>query len=250
MTIETPLSSKSSGYAASPADWSNFLDCWRETLRHRPHDLPKDQFGVPVFSMMATYRKGSQKNSSSDSDAALKSIEQLQVKLNVVLPPSYVDFVIAFGPTAFPEVIPDTDSHARGFYPLEEVDFMKRRRPDIVEIEESYPRDSGSEKYFVYGTKQDDVAVRTKYYRNAIVVGAYSKHELLLLNPVVKTQDGEMEAILLMHSSSFRAPSFAELVRQVSVAETVDVKRSPPYPQEKLIGTCASKLPMKNIWWE
>ena len=183
-------------------------------------------------------------------DRTREELRRLEAKLGIALPHSYIDFVIAFGPTPFPLVIPGTEIHSRGFLPLEEVDFLERRRPDIIEIEESFPLDSEDGKYFVYGVKQDDVAIRTRYLRKTIVVGVYSQHELLLLNPAVVTKDGEMEAILLLHSSAFRAPSFAELLRQISVHEINDPGRVPPYSQRQIEGSCADKLSMRDIWWE
>jgi hypothetical protein len=62
--------------------------------------------------------------------------------------------------------------------------------------------------------------------------------------------DGEMEAALHYHAGEFRAPSFAELMRQLSIMEISTVDHVPPYPQEILKGTCADKLPIADAWWE
>jgi hypothetical protein len=188
-------------------------------------------------------------NGNPTTEQVALDLERLQSRLGLRLPQSYFDFVTEYRPTRFPALIPDTWIHSKGFYPSEDVNVLSVGRPDILKMEEDTPSESPDHEYFVYGTAQRDVAVRTKYYRNSIVIAAYSQHELILLNPAVRTSDGEMEAILLYHSSVFRAPSFAELVRNISVAETTLVKHVPPYPQSSLKGTCADKLALTDIWW-
>ncbi len=109
---------------------------------------------------------------------------------------------------------------------------------------------TSDEKYYQYGTKQDTSTGRNSYLKGALVVGKYghSNNELILLFPNSKTKDGEMEASILSYASEFRTPSFAEMMRQISLLDTEDLL--PPYPQEKINLTCARFLPLKNVWWK
>lgn len=245
---DTFLSNRYSGYFANESDWVAFLQCWHDGALRKHQELIGRTPDLPLRTL--TRPPGRTSLFPVTKTTEPRDLQMVEAKVGAALPRSYVDFAKVYQPTLFPAIIPGTEIHARGFLPLEQVDLLERRRPDIVNIEESYSTDSEDSRYFVYGTKQDDVAVRTKYYRKAIVVGIYSQHELLLLNPAVTTKDAEMEAILLLHSSTFRAPSFAELLRQLSLAETTHQRHVPPYPQEALRGSCAEKLPLKNIWWE
>jgi hypothetical protein len=139
-----------------------------------------------------------------------------------------------------------------GIYAPSQVNRYGSLEPQLAAEEEKWPMHSSDEDYYVYGVKQDDVSGRTANHRNAIVVGKYgdSRYEVIALYPQVKTADGEMEAALFFHSGEFRAPSFAELMRQLSILETTGIDHLPPYPQSALHGTCADKLRIDNPWWE
>jgi hypothetical protein len=122
---------------------------------------------------------------------------------------------------------------------------------ESADVAEEDPIESSDVEYVMYGTVQEGTSIRTCYLRNAILIGRYgdSMFEQILLYPQVSTQDGELEAAIRFHASQFRAPSFAEMMRQWSHLEMLLPNTVPPYAQDRLRCTCADHLPMKNVWW-
>jgi len=155
-------------------------------------------------------------------------------------------------PSGFEPYIVNGVSFKVGMYSPAEVDRYAKLEPEMVAEQGKWPIHSADAEYFTYGVKQDDASGRTEYHHDAIVVGKHgnSQYEVIVLYPQVRTADGEMEAALFYHSGEFRAPSFAEVMRQLSILETQPVDHVPPYPQSMLHGTCAEKLPIKDVWWE
>lgn len=90
------------------------------------------------------------------------------------------------------------------------------------------------------------------YLRSAIVIGQYgpSSFELVLLNPLVATANGELESFVLYHSGQFRTPSFAEMARQLSYMEITRADFVPPYSQQALAASCAKEITLSAVWWK
>jgi hypothetical protein len=133
---------------------------------------------------------------------------------------------------------------------LDKVGYFRDLEPEYwTQMQEIAPYIDDS-PFFAFGVGQDN-GPRTGMYGQAILVGKYTNlsTDLILLHPRLRTIDGEMQASLNQWAGDFHAPSFAELVRQLSTAETVTVDHVPPYPQQMLAGGCAAKLPMQNVWW-
>lgn len=202
------------------------MDCWVRALKQ------------------PTGRINTVLNPAANTSASGEQILALERRLADPLPRSYVHF-LSVGKLV------SNDSAVGLFHPslvkrLKEFDF------GAVGIAERHAIHASDEDYFRYGVDQDDVAMRSGNWREAIVVGKYgsAKFERIVLYPQVRTQDGEMESAIHLHSGEFRAPSFAELMRQLSHLEILNPSHVPPYAQEKLQGTCASILPMTNVWWK
>jgi hypothetical protein len=139
-----------------------------------------------------------------------------------------------------------------GIYAVEQVGRLRDLEPQLAQISKELAMESDDANYYVYGIDQNDVAIRTRHRQNAIVIGSHGHeiHDLIVLYPQEQTRDGEMEAAFIFHSGEFRAPSFAELMRQLSYMETRSPKHIPPYSQVDLARTCSSLLPMANPWWK
>ena len=244
------LSSMHSGYAADPVAWKNFLECWYRTSGERHKEILQADPEEPFISILEKY-SGKISGSAGVRDTS-KTVEALEESLGVALPKSYKDFLSAYQP---PELLPRSVGSWKftvGMYAPRQVGRLGRLASDHVSEMEKWPIDSSDSEYFRYGMGQASTSGRTRYARDAIVVGKYSdeSYAFVVLYPQVVTADGEMEASLLMHSGEFRAPSFAELMRQLSFLETRAVDSMPPYPQSTLHGTCADKLLMDRVWWD
>jgi hypothetical protein len=247
MPIETgsnvmKLSSTKSGYSANEANWKEFLSCW--------HQKEVGRAANSGGSLFALIDKDVEKVTAFAEDLARQkqAIIALEARLEIKLPGSYIDFVMAYLPSLS---LPLKDGDV-GFISTDHVARLAEVDPEYVALAENHFLNSSDDDYYQYGTNQDDSAGRTSYLRDALVVGKYgeSNFELILLYPKSVTLDGEMEASLLLHSGEFRAPSFAELMRQLSYMQTNDVDSVPPYSQARLVSSCAQKLPLVGVWWE
>ena len=244
------LGERQSGYAGSPDDWVAFLSCWHEAARDRHEEKARQQPDKPYAPIVRQDPRTTDQLQSRESMIA--AIERLEVSLGVSLPKSYKDFLLAYRPPPYKPQIVGAVAFNIGIYAPSQVGRYGKLEPQLVAEEEKWWIHSSDADYFTYGIPQDDVSGRTSYHRDAIVVGKYgdSRYEVIVLYPQVRTADREMEAALFYHSGEFRAPSFAELMRQLSILEIKDIDHMPPYPQSILRGTCADKLSMVNVWWE
>lgn len=247
---QTTAANRISGYAGNPEDWERFLTCWHDAAVARHRELLKQSADYPFRTVLGNHFE----RDAAPAMEVGEAISQSENRLGVALPKSYKDFLIAWSSLSRKGRLTNgkESSNPVKMYPVGQADFLVRLDAELVEDLERWPVDTRDEKYFVYGTQQDSASGRTKYLRGSIAVGRYSSDSFgfMLLNPQVRTSDGEMEASLLEHSGEFRAPSFAELMRQLSILETTSVQTMPPYPQRSLVGTCAAKLPMAQIGWE
>jgi len=244
------LAQRHSGYAGNREDWSGFLACWYQAAVVRHQEERRRDSNTPYTPILAKYARGA--HMQRPVEGMPQAIQRLETSLGVSLPRSYKDFLLAYEPSGFEPYIVNGVSFKVGMYSPAEVDRYAKLEPEMVAEQGKWPIHSADAEYFTYGVKQDDASGRTEYHHDAIVVGKHgnSQYEVIVLYPQVRTADGEMEAALFYHSGEFRAPSFAEVMRQLSILETQPVDHVPPYPQSMLHGTCAEKLPIKDVWWE
>ncbi|RDY67778.1 hypothetical protein DX912_07625 [Lysobacter soli] len=232
----TTTIARDSGYAASVAQWRDFLSCWdRDASKARQG---RDDMGPALIA----------KGQGSPDVSLSARIKARERALGVELPRSYVDFLTAAQPDASWSEL----SRKTGLLSIDAIDTVARLDPEGVRIAHAHPLHASDETYFVYGVDQDSVVLRSSYFADAIVVGKYgdSLYEQIVLFPQVRTSDGEMEAALLGWSGVYRAPSFAEVMRQLSYHDLGRADHVPPYAQTSLAGTCADRLPQNNVWWK
>lgn len=228
------LDQRVSGYAGTPADWRRFLDCWSREVGQARSAGPE-----PLVATVAL---------APDDGALERTIEERQRALGVALPRSYLDFIRAQRPQADWRTI----AHGAGFLSLGAVDTVARLDPEGLALAQAQPLHADDGQYFVYGIDQDSATTRSRYLQDALVVGKYgdSLYEQIVLFPQVRTRDGEMEAALLGWAGTFRATSFAELMRQLHYFDLGRSDQLPPYAQDRLRGTCADAMPMREVWWK
>lgn len=222
------LEERHSGYAGSPDQWRGFIDCWARAPGTALVEMPSPA-------------------SDAEGDALERAIRARQSALGVELPRSYLDFVRAYRPRGQWQAI----ATSTGFLAPEAIDTVARLDPEGVALAQQFPLEPDDATYFRYGIEQDSATARSSYQPGAIIVGKYgqSLYEQILLLPQVRTRDGEMEAALLGWSGTFRAPSFAELMRQLHYHDLGRADHVPPYAQMLLRGTCADAMPLQDVWW-
>jgi hypothetical protein len=246
------LDARQSGYAGDVAAWRSFLACWQLELEGRSGAAPgrRESFEPSVLSKATALRNVA----SPATEAVALQIQSLETRLAVNLPRSYKDFLLAYRPPDYrPHLTPTGESLRIGMFAPHQVQRLQVLEPELVAMftDPALAHDAPDKSYFVYGTDQDDAAVRTSYRADCIVVGSHGPayYDLLVLHPQAVTADGEMEAAMLMHSGAFRAPSFAEVMRQIAHMELRRPNSVPPYPQAELTGTCADHLRPHAPWW-
>jgi hypothetical protein len=228
------LSDRQSGYRQG-TNWADFLACWGK--------------GVESSRSSLLHVSVDQGQARGDNDESYdRRIASLQDRLGFKLPASYVDFLRSFRPAH----ASDTREDSISMFPPEDVNRVFDKYRALVDVAEDWPIESGDADYFRYGVDQDDSNGRLSYLRNAIAIGRYGddQFEMIVLYPDSQTADGEMEASMLFHAGEFRAPSFAELMRNVSYLETRRPEGMPPYSQELLADSCSSRLRLENVWWK
>lgn len=232
-----------SGYRGSVADWRRFLSRWYNEGVGAGRDvrfmvIKKDVLddGLHLADTEAEYRS---------------RIEARQATLGIVFPRSYVDFLLAYQPDEVPRIAGDGSLSAKRLLGVGVVGAVCDIHPKFVEcvIEGWGEGATPDEQYFVYGSRQDDVSLRPEYLRDALMVGYHGSdsNEIMALHPQVRTLDGEMEAEFYVFAGSFRAPSFAELMRQVYRLEIH--KAAVGHSETEMRLTAAGLLPM-DAWWE
>lgn len=243
-----PLRQRDSGYHGDVRAWSTFLGCWGDAVKAQPAS------SAPRLSILS--RNTVLSADPAPSEAELRDgLQALEARLGVALPRSYKDFVLAYRPPPYrPHQGPGGVVLRVGMYAPSQVGRLSDLEPQLVSIFESrfISRDADDATYYHYGIDQDDAALRTSYRAEAIVVGSHGleSHDLIVLHPQERTSDGEMEAAMVMHSGEFRAPSFAELMRQLGHMEATQQQRVPPYAQAALAHGCGAALTPQPAWWE
>ncbi|WP_157099505.1 SMI1/KNR4 family protein [Microbispora sp. ATCC PTA-5024] len=115
-------------------------------------------------------------------------VSQLEERLRMSLPPSYRQFLLFANGWGVDEY---------SLRPVADVGWLRDLEPWMVESwsspEGEKPWSVPDDLYLVYGEEQDCVHLREEYLPGTLLVGHWDDGEFLL-NPHVKTADGEWEA--------------------------------------------------------
>jgi SMI1 / KNR4 family (SUKH-1) len=128
---------------------------------------------------------------SGMAGASEAEITQREERLGASLPPSYRQFLqVANGWDAMAE--PPVY-----LVPVAEIDWLRILDPHLAAMWSDDDPNSllevSDEEYFVYGDGQDPVHLRPEYLPDTLQIGEYDDG-VFLLNPHIKTADGEWEA--------------------------------------------------------
>ena len=219
MTVH--LTEQHSGYHSGNKQWLDFLQCWQATGEAKlirfgansRHEHPK-----PVF--------------------------------NVKLPNSVQDFYQAYAALGGQFISSRSDDV--GLFAPDRIVSLAEYSDELFAALHAWPLHSDDDTYYAYGIEQDTVAGRAAHYEKALVLGKFGEftEEVILLYPDSRTRDGEYESAILSHAYEFRAPSFAEMMRQLSILETGKKDLMPPYSYQESLMHCSAALALQDVWWK
>jgi hypothetical protein len=229
-----------SGYQTNDSGMERFVACWhmaaRKLLDERSGEVHKDDF----LSFVTNFDEGER--------ISLNDVETANKRLGVMLPASYLDFLSEIRQNRKDVEVARTQE-LPVIYSLEMIDYFPVLKKEQYLIWSKTGFMSGVDLSNAYGVDQEDFLPDGDYLRKLIVIGEMYSPEIILLNPNIITEDGEMEALYLHLTGVIRMPSFAELMRQLSYMETMRPGTMPPYSQERLEYSCAAELKLNDIWW-
>lgn len=167
----------------SVADWIEFLGEWNrealEALRRAPPD-----------SLSELAQSALELGSILREPASEAAVQGAGGNLDLDLPESSRRFYRASNGLT----IIGLDAEDGVLLPVEDVGMLRDRDPDLVLMHEADKRWPPDSEYFVYGPGQRTVALRSGYFRGLVQLSEWVDAALLLLNPEVKTPEGEWEA--------------------------------------------------------
>ncbi|MFJ2883314.1 SMI1/KNR4 family protein [Streptomyces sp. NPDC086796] len=136
----------------------------------------------------------------------------LEQRLGTGLPPSYREFLRTSDGWL------DTTTQIARLLPTRETGWLKDLDPELIGNRcpgDGEPDDIPDEMYYVYGDQQQSWAIRTAYLSGMLKIShTPGTGDVYLLNPHVRTPDGEWEAWYLAHwlPGAVRYRSFWDLM--------------------------------------
>jgi hypothetical protein len=159
---------------------------WHELMTQWSQDILKSSLAQEMAYMITPEaRHTGWLGYPGATEAQLLQAEQ---RLGVEFPPSYRAFLqVSNGWTVLTPFIGT-------LWSTEQVDRLQVHDPEFIEIlTEDGEQDVPDSAYFVYGKGQNREVLRTRYLRTALALSDtnYLDGDFILLNPEVRTADGE-----------------------------------------------------------
>lgn len=197
-------------------NWTDFLTLWNRELLERLDLSQHNAFIEPEITPEMV-----QSGWLGFAGASQDEIAALETRLDTALPPSYRAFLTVSNGFRQPGML------VPRLYSTQEVDWLRNidlegieawRQGEAYNAKQFGPFDPVSdEEYFVYGEEQNPLLFRSDYLFDAVRVSAKETvgTAVYLLNPQVKTDDGEWEAWLWAHwiPGAYRYRSFWDLIQ-------------------------------------
>ncbi|MFZ6736077.1 SMI1/KNR4 family protein [Undibacterium sp. Ji42W] len=207
---EMQLNSKDVASVDSNFDaWERFLGCWE----HEISDIQKKKNKTQPSLWKKTQR------------LSVDSIDALEKRLKSRLPQSYRDFLtVSNGQFQLLGQLSWNFSDS-AFHSIDKVILFANSsgQPHKAWINAYEDTEVPDEEYFVYGEKQNVPAIRAIYLNEAIEISHFPAkvEEFILLNPHVKTQNGEFETWWLSprHPGAMRYKTFADFMISIYYEE-------------------------------
>jgi hypothetical protein len=143
--------------------------------------------------------------------ATKDAIEAKEKELNVILPPSYKEFLSYSN--GFRIVSPFLDN----LWPIEKVDWARNTEEQwwFNLMEESVSQISDDE-YLIYDERQDSIGYRSEYFRHSLKVSEWYDGMCVFLNPLIKHEDEwEVLEYATWYAGAQRYRSFREYLESI-----------------------------------
>jgi len=184
--------------------WKSLVACYKEQPKEYP--IEYGDWAEPYSEQLAkVYAQGEIVNIPVSDEI----ITQMELKLNVKLPPSYIEFLKYSNGLLLPDKFTN-------LLPLEHIDWfytLNQEWADIWNEGAAGYEETSDEEYFVYGEDQDTCKMRDRYLNSALQISDSMEGDVLLLNPEVKFGE-EWEAWWFGNAlaGAIRFKSFKELL--------------------------------------
>jgi hypothetical protein len=168
----------------------------------------RDGLGVMFESLPENVRTRKWLGNPPASETQIRDAEQ---RLDVRLPPSYVNFLrVANGFHRPSTLIPRLLSAS-------EIEWFRSRHSEIIDIwisADGNPADGTDDQYLQYGSTPRQSMMRLKYLKDALQISGPDTNPVVLLNPQIQFDDGEWEAWLFgaVMAGAQRYKSFTALL--------------------------------------
>lgn len=164
-------------------DWNTFLKDWQAEVLPLLEQLQPDFCGTRDVEAL-------EKDRLCFTGASDEQIKQLEQRIGVKLPPSYVSFLKASN--GWLQIGMDAESGK--LWSTKEVQWFIDQDSEWVEAWEEDMFPIADSEYFVYGEEQDPCSMRNEYLRTALAISESIDAAVYLLNPNVISTEGEWEA--------------------------------------------------------
>ena len=206
--------------------WKGFLKQWDQDILTILKKSQEKFHGKCYYSDLA--KEALEKGCLSFPGAQEKEIIEIENRLNMKLPPSYRDFLKetnGWRQLGF-------DGEDGRIFSIQEIELFSVKYKTSFEEWLSgygdYSPEIPDELYFVYGPEQDTVNIRNEYLKTALAISEHVDSAVYLLNPQVRTSDGEWESWFFcydlpgaMRYRSFQAMMEGEYVRILKAVSDV-----------------------------
>lgn len=184
--------------------WKSLVTCYKEQPKEYP--IEYGDWAEPYSEQLAKIYAQDEIVNIPVSD---EIITQMELKLNVKLPPSYIEFLKYSNGLLLPDKFTN-------LLPLENIDWfytLNQEWADIWTENAAGHEEISDEEYFVYGEDQYTYNIRDRYLNSALQISDSMEGDVLLLNPEVKFGE-EWEAWWFGNSlpGAIRFKSFKELL--------------------------------------
>jgi hypothetical protein len=141
--------------------------------------------------------------------ASLRSIEDAEKKLGMMLPPSYRDFLLTSN--GFRQI-----SHFAGeLCAVADIDWTKNKDPEFIQILSEVDVAVTDEEYYVYGEEQRSENFRFEFLKATLQISEWVDGSVVLLNPLVRFgEEWEAWVYANWHPGAHRYRSFRELMEE------------------------------------
>ena len=224
-------------YKSTSENWERFLKCWSDEILAQLSSSEQNR-----HERREVVRRGTLGYLGADRS----EIRLVEDRLGFELPISYIHFLkVSNGWTQI-----GFDAEDEEILPIAQIDTIRSLAPAVLEdwFEDYDPLNMtfvvSDSEYAIYGPEQNPTSMRLAYLESSVVISSPGADGMYLINPSVKTDDGELEVWFFSSRvpGAIRFRSFGELMVNAYILATGRKNYLYPYAPETFTNTCASEM--------